>query len=93
MARITVEDCLDHMDNRFDLVLLATKRARQLSEGVEPLLSVDNDKPTVVALREIAEGLISRDNVEPVEQVEESEMSVEQALAEGLAAENKSADE
>jgi DNA-directed RNA polymerase subunit omega len=58
MARITVEDCLEHVDNRFNLVLLATKRSRQLAGGVEPLLSVDNDKPTVVALREIALGYV-----------------------------------
>jgi DNA-directed RNA polymerase subunit omega len=59
MARVTVEDCMDYVDNRFDLVLLATKRARQLVNGVEPLLPWENDKPTVMALREIAEGLIS----------------------------------
>lgn len=59
MARVTVEDCLDYVDNRFDLVLLATKRARQLVNGVEPLLSWENDKPTVMALREIAAGLIT----------------------------------
>ncbi len=86
MARITVEDCLDKVDNRFDLVLMATKRARQLAEGVDPLLPTDNDKPTVVALREIAEGLITCENVEPEEAVEEVEMSLEQQLAEHLAA-------
>ncbi len=59
MARITVEDCLNHVDNRFDLVLLATKRARQLANGVDPLLPWEKDKPTVMALREIAAGLIS----------------------------------
>jgi DNA-directed RNA polymerase subunit omega len=59
MARVTVEDCMDYVDNRFDLVLLATKRARQLANGVEPLLPWENDKPTVMALREIAEGLVS----------------------------------
>lgn len=58
MARITVTDCLDNVDNRFELVLVATKRARQLILGAEPLVEVENDKPTVVALREIAEGLI-----------------------------------
>jgi DNA-directed RNA polymerase subunit omega len=63
MARVTVEDCLDYVDNRFDLVLLATKRARQLVNGVEPLLPWENDKPTVMALREIAEGLISNRDV------------------------------
>ncbi len=64
MARVTVEDCLDYVDNRFDLVLLATKRARQLVNGVEPLLPWENDKPTVMALREIADGLITTQDVE-----------------------------
>jgi DNA-directed RNA polymerase subunit omega len=59
MARITVEDCLTQVDNRFDLVLLATKRARQLANGVDPLLPWEKDKPTVMALREIASGLVS----------------------------------
>jgi DNA-directed RNA polymerase subunit omega len=63
MARVTVEDCLDYVDNRFDLVLLATKRARQLVNGVEPLLPWENDKPTVMALREIADGLITPQDV------------------------------
>jgi len=58
MARVTVEDCLDKVDNRFHLVLVATKRARQLANGVQPLVDWENDKPTIVALREIAEGLI-----------------------------------
>ena len=58
MARVTVEDCLDNVDNRFELVLVATKRARQLANGVQPLVDWENDKPTIVALREIAEGLI-----------------------------------
>lgn len=72
MARITVEDCLDHVDNRFDLVLLATKRARQLAAGVDPLVPWENDKPTVVALREIAEGLITDQVIEEQEQSSES---------------------
>jgi len=59
MARITVEDCLKNVDNQFDLVLTAAKRARQLANGAEPLLEWENDKPTVVALREIAAGLIT----------------------------------
>jgi DNA-directed RNA polymerase subunit omega len=58
MARVTVEDCLDKLDNRFQLVLLASKRARQLARGAEPLLEWENDKPTVMALREIAENKI-----------------------------------
>ncbi|PLY17078.1 MAG: DNA-directed RNA polymerase subunit omega [Sedimenticola sp.] len=65
MARVTVEDCLDYVDNRFDLVLLATKRARQLVNGVEPLLPWENDKATVVALREIAEGLVDNNVINP----------------------------
>ncbi len=60
MARVTVEDCLDNVDNRFQLVLVATKRARQLANGTEPMLEWENDKPTVVALREIADGLVDR---------------------------------
>ncbi len=60
MARVTVEDCLDNVDNRFELVLLASKRARQLAVGgKDPMVDVDSDKATVVALREIAEGLIT----------------------------------
>ena len=57
MARVTVEDCLNNVDNRFQLVLVATKRARQISLGSEPFVEEENDKPTVIALREIAEGL------------------------------------
>ncbi len=57
MARITVEDCLEHVDNRFQLVLVAAKRARQIALGQEPKVPWENDKPTVVALREIAAGL------------------------------------
>ncbi len=59
MARITVEDCLENVDNRFELVLVASKRARQLLAGTrEPMVAWENDKPTVVALREIEEGLV-----------------------------------
>ena len=62
MARITVEDCLEHVDNRFDLVMLATRRARQMRRfGHEPMLPEENDKPTVIALREIAAGLVSHE--------------------------------
>ena len=58
MARVTVEDCLENVENRFQLVLVAARRARQLSRGAEPLVPWENDKPTVVALREIAEAKI-----------------------------------
>ena len=62
MARVTVEDCLMHIENRFKLVLAAAKRARQLSrEGIDPLVPWDNDKITVVALREIAENHVPKD--------------------------------
>lgn len=61
MARITVEDCLEKIDNRFELVLIATKRARQLAKGAEAMVAEENDKPTVIALREIAEGLVTAD--------------------------------
>jgi len=65
MARVTVEDCLDNVDNRFELVMVATKRARQIANTAqEPLVDWSNDKATVVALREIAEGLINKDNVD-----------------------------
>ena len=58
MARVTVDDCLDNLDNRFELVLVAARRARQISNGLEPKLRQENDKPTVIALREISEGLV-----------------------------------
>jgi DNA-directed RNA polymerase subunit omega len=66
MARVTVEDCLDHIDNRFELVLAGTRRARQVAHGAQPFVDWENDKSTVVALREIAEGWVTADilNVE-----------------------------
>lgn len=59
MARITVEDCLDNVENRFQLVLVAARRARQLTSGAEPCVPRENDKPTVLALREIAGGFVT----------------------------------
>ena len=67
MARITVEDCLEHVENRFDLVLLAARRARQISQGADPLVPPENDKPTVIALREIAENLINDSSMDEME--------------------------
>jgi DNA-directed RNA polymerase subunit omega len=62
MARVTVEDCLSEVKNRFELVLLASKRARFLARsGEEPLVAINNDKETVLALREIAAGKVKRD--------------------------------
>ena len=75
MARVTVEDCLEHVDNRFELVLQAAKRARKISLGAEPLVPIENDKPTVVALREIAQGLIKKEMLQdtpPIMPVEET---------------------
>lgn len=71
MARVTVEDCLTNLDNRFELVLVAAKRARQLSTGgKEPKVAWENDKPTVVALREIADGLTDRTVLDEPDQEE-----------------------
>ena len=68
MARVTVEDCLEKIDNRFDLVMVASRRARQLQTGgKDPLVPNQNDKPTVMALREIAAGLIGRSILNEVE--------------------------
>jgi len=64
MARITVEDCSDKIPNMFQLVLVAAKRARQLANGAEAMVEWENDKPTVVALREIAEGYITESILE-----------------------------
>ena len=69
MARITVEDCLDKVENRFELVMVASKRARQIATGgKDPLVPEEGDKPTVLALREIAEGRINRESVLKVEE-------------------------
>ena len=67
MARITVEDCLEHIENRFDLVLLAARRARQIAQGADPLVPPENDKPTVIALREIADNLITASSMDEME--------------------------
>ena len=67
MARITVEDCLEHIENRFDLVLLAARRARQIAQGADPLVPPENDKPTVLALREIADNLITAASMDEME--------------------------
>jgi DNA-directed RNA polymerase subunit omega len=83
MARLTVEDCLPMVGNRFDLVLLASRRARQLANGAEALVEADNDKPTVIALREIAAGLMTEEILDELEAreraAEEFELAVELA--------------
>ena len=76
MARLTVEDCLEYTDNRYDLVLLASKRARQMARGSEPLVEENNDKPTVIALREIAEGLVNDENIDRIGKFNPDEVDV-----------------
>jgi len=71
MARVTVEDCLEHVENRFKLVLLASKRARQLSKGADEFITRGKDKDTVLALREIAEGHVTEENIDLLHHVGE----------------------
>ena len=80
MARITVEDCLQNVDNLFDLVVIASKRARQLANGAAARVEWENDKPTVVALREIAEGLVTADLLQEPDPVPEPEILMENPL-------------
>lgn len=79
MARITVEDCLEVVGNRFELVLMATKRARQLSKGAEPVVTTTNDKPSVVALREIAGRKITQEMIAEIDR-QEREKAEREAL-------------
>jgi DNA-directed RNA polymerase subunit omega len=92
VARVTVEDCLEKIDNRFKLIMVASKRARQIAMGTEPLVEWENDKPTVVALREIADELITEESLKetPLRSSEEmlsEEISEVDALAAALQAE------
>lgn len=92
MARITVEDCLEVVDNRFELVMMAAKRARQLANGVEAQLdNASNDKPTVLALREIAARRIDQPYIDAVEKAEKERR--EREALEWAAAELVVADE
>tara|TARA_Y100000815_G_C13159466_1_gene431096 strand:- start:174 stop:416 length:243 start_codon:yes stop_codon:yes gene_type:complete len=69
MARVTVEDCLDNVENRFQLVLLSARRARQIElTSTDLFVEADNDKPTVIALREIAAGKVNKTIVDEIEQ-------------------------
>ncbi len=77
MARITVEDCLENVENRFELVLVAARRTRQLQLGSDPLVPEDRDKHTVIALREIADGMITNEilketEIDPLKELEEA---------------------
>ena len=84
MARVTVEDCLENVENRFELVMVSSKRARQIATGgKDPLVPLENDKPTVLALREIAEGLIDASILnEPTQ--EEAEAMALSAVQDGF---------
>ena len=68
MARITVEDCVANIENIFEMVLVAAKRARRIAHGADPMVELENDKPTVLALREIADGLVTPSILEEIEQ-------------------------
>ena len=68
MARITVEDCLSNIPNIFEMVLVAAKRARRVAHGADTLVEMENDKPTVIALREIAAGHVTPSILEEIEQ-------------------------
>ncbi len=82
MARVTVEDCLENVANRFELVMVASKRARQLATGGrDPMVQEESDKPTVIALREIADGFVTNEILR-----RESEMDAEEELAEVMEA-------
>ncbi|MCH8136251.1 MAG: DNA-directed RNA polymerase subunit omega [Proteobacteria bacterium] len=79
MARVTVDDCLKNIDNIFEMVLVAAKRARRVSFGAEPMVDPENDKPTIIALREIAEGLVTpaileEIDIPPVEELLQPEL-------------------
>lgn len=89
MARVTVQDAVEKIGNRFDLVLVAARRARQMQiGGKDPLVPEENDKPTVIALREIEKGLISRQVLDSHDRQEQQEQEVAEiqavvAIAEG----------
>ena len=84
MARITVEDCLENIDNLFEMVLVAAKRARRIAHGAEPMVEIENDKPTVLALREIAEGLVTPAILDEIEQPAADELLKPEAADEVL---------
>lgn len=82
MARVTVEDCLENVENRFELVMVASKRARQLTlGGQEPHLAWENDKPTVVALREVAEKLT---DASILDEAEVKPLALDESAVQGL---------
>ncbi len=78
MARITVEDCMNEIDNIFDMILLASKRAKRIANGADPLVDLENDKPTVIALREIAEGKMSENILKEMDTMASQELIQEE---------------
>ncbi len=84
MARITVEDCLDNIENIFEMVLVAAKRARRIAHGADPMVELENDKPTVLALREIAEGHVTPAILEEIDQPAAEELLHSEAPADIL---------
>lgn len=84
MARITVEDCLENVENIFEMVLVAAKRARRIAHGADPMVELENDKPTVIALREIADGHVSSAILEEVELPPEVEFMPPEVSEEAL---------
>ncbi len=78
MARVTVEDCLEFVDTNYELVLKASKRARDIADGAQPLVEEDNDKPVVIALREIAEN-VSVENTAEVDAPAEMTLDQDQS--------------
>jgi len=78
MARITVEDCMTKIENIFDMILLASKRAKRIANGAEPLVERENDKPTVIALREIADGKMNDAVLEEIDQIATNELLQEE---------------
>jgi DNA-directed RNA polymerase subunit omega len=92
MARVTVEDCLENVDNRFELVRLASRRARQIAQGKDPLVERENDKPTVIALREIAAGLIDEQILDEADAAEKRQFTETESVdgAEGSTEMNES---
>ena len=101
MARITVEDCIDKFESRFELVLVASNRARKLHSGESPTVEKDNDKPTVIALREIADESLSVDSLkeklieeyQTVSPLDEEELSVDYSGADTEMNDEKTEDE
>ncbi|RJG49395.1 DNA-directed RNA polymerase subunit omega [Motilimonas pumila] len=90
MARVTVEDAVEKVGNRFDLILVAARRARQIAvQGKEPLVDEENDKPTVIALREIEEGLVTSQTMDVQDRQEQQEQDAAELAAVAAIAEGR----